>query len=137
METDITQTPTEIEKLLDGISEIIYSDDKAVGEKLFLRFVNQEPRPSWIREMNGIPYIPVGILETLMQKVFGRVRYEVKDTKIIANSVTVTVRVHYWNANYLDWDWQDGVGAIPIQIGKDKGQGAIDFAHMNSKAIQL
>lgn len=60
-----------------------------------------------------------------------------RDYKLIANSVCVSMRVHYWNASIKDWDYQDGLGAIPIQISKDKGAGATDFANMNSKAIQL
>lgn len=128
---------TEIKLLIQDISKIVFTDDQAKNTQKLLEFVNQDPFPQWIREMNGIPYIPIGILETLMQKVFGRVRYEVKDYKILANSICVQMRVHYWNAGRAEWDFQDGLGAIPIQISKDKGQGAIDFANMNSKAIQL
>jgi len=133
----VPATELDMKKLIDEISTIVFTDDHAKDEKKFLQFVNQDPFQSWIREMNGIPYIPIGILETLMQKVFGKVRYEVKDFKIIANSICVCVRVHYWNAARSDWDFQDGLGAIPIQISKTSGAGATDFANMNSKAIQL
>lgn len=139
--SDTALTPAETAKdmkaLIQEIAAIVFTDDQAGDTQKFLEFVNQDPFPSWIREMSGIPYIPIGILETLMQRLFGRVRYEVRDYKLIANSVCVSMRVHYWNASIKDWDYQDGLGAIPIQISKDKGQGATDFAHMNSKAIQL
>lgn len=127
----------DIKKLIQDISKIVFTDDQAKDTQKLLEFVNQDPFPNWIREMNSIPYIPIGILETLMQKVFWRVRYEVKDYKILANSVTVCMRVHYWNSAINDWDFQDGLGAIPIQIAKDRWAGATDFANMNSKAIQL
>lgn len=128
---------SDIQALIQDISKIVFTDEQARDAQKFLEFVNQDPQIWWVREMNGIPYIPIGILETLMQKIFGRVRYEVKDYKLLANSVCVSMRVHYWNSARNDWDFQDGLGAIPIQISKDKGQWAIDFANMNSKAIQL
>lgn len=128
---------TDIKALIQDISKIVFTDEMAKDNQKMLEFVNQDPQPGWIREMSGIPYIPIGILETLMQRIFGRVRYEVKDYKLLANSVCVCMRVYYWNAGRNDWDFQDWLGAIPIQISKDKGHWAIDFANMNSKAIQL
>lgn len=88
---------TDIQSLIQDISKIVFTDDQARDAQKFLEFVNQDPQTGWVREMNGIPYIPIGILETLMQRIFGRVRYEVKDYKILANSVTVCMRVHYWH----------------------------------------
>ena len=35
-----------------------------------------------------------------------------------------------------EWDYQDGVGAMPIQIAKEAGS-AIAFEKMNSSAIQI
>jgi hypothetical protein len=100
---------TDIAKLIEDISNIVFTDEHASDEKKFLKFVNQDPKADWIREMQGIKYIPVGILETLMQRLFGRVRYEVRDWKLVANSICVSMRVHYWNAARNEWDWQDGL----------------------------
>lgn len=60
----------DIKKLIQDISKIVFTDDQAKDTQKLLEFVNQDPFPNWIREMNSIPYIPIGILETLMQKVF-------------------------------------------------------------------
>lgn len=69
-ETAVTTPANDIKTLIKEIAAIVFTDDQAKDTQKFLEFVNQDPFPSWIREMNGIPYIPVGILETLMQRLF-------------------------------------------------------------------
>jgi len=54
---------------------------------------------------------------------------------MVANSVFVTVRVHYFDHALGEWNWTDGIGAAPIQI--DSGNGATDFAKMKVSAIQM
>lgn len=85
---------------------------------------------------SNVKYIPIGIIETMMQRIFWQVKIEIKDFKQIANSVCVNVRVHYLNPVTNEWEYQDGLGASPIQIKKES-KSAIEFALMQTNAIQL
>ena len=86
--------------------------------------VNQPPKSDWIKEhpfARGVKYIPIERIEYLLTRLFLRWRVEVKEVQTIANSVSVTVRLHYQNIENNEWSWQDGVGAAPIQTEKDAG----------------
>jgi len=86
--------------------------------------VNQPPKSDWIKEhpfARGVKYIPIERIEYLLTRLFLRWRVEVKEVQTIANSISVTVRLHYQNIENNEWSWQDGVGAAPIQTEKDAG----------------
>lgn len=79
-------------------------------------------------------YLPIERVEDLLRKIFQRFRIEVKESKIIANALSVTVRVHYLDPVTGEWDYQDGVGATDIQT--DQGKAAMDFMFTKSGAVQ-
>jgi len=141
-------SPEEIGKLLDNVGSMIPQNVKDQME--FLKFLNVSPKKEWIKyhPISKVAYIPIGIIETMMQRIFWEIRIEVLDHKQIANSITVCVRVHYKSPVSDEWKSQDGLGAAPIQIkaepdptdpeGKRKiTPSAIDFAKMQTNAIQL
>jgi hypothetical protein len=82
----------------------------------FNLILNQEPKKEWIRTITGtdVKYIPIGILEWQMTSIFGQFKYEVKSVLVINNSVSVVVRVHYYNPVLDCWEWADGGGAAPL-----------------------
>lgn len=98
--------------------------------------LNQPPAPSWIKEhpfAKGIKYIPIERIEYLLTRLFLQWRVEVKTIQIIANSVVVSIRLHYQNIQNDEWSWQDGIGAMPIQV--NKGKGAMDWNETKSDAV--
>jgi hypothetical protein len=98
--------------------------------------LNQTPKPEWIKDhpmASGVKYIPIGRIEWLLTRIFIKWHVEVKDLKLIGNSVVVTVRLHYLSPIDGEWDWQDGIGANPLQT--DKGAGAIDFDKLKNDAV--
>lgn len=128
-----------------GLSiEELYSDidqQREIGQLAV--YLNRPPKQEWIKVnkyANNSLYLPIDRLEFMMSYFFGEWHVEIKDSKMVANSLVVTVRVHYRSA-FLpqgngEWKYTDGIGAVPIQISKD-GSGAIDFAHINPNAIQM
>jgi hypothetical protein len=98
--------------------------------------LNQNPKPEWVKThpMTKTSYLPIERVEYLLTRIFQRWRVEVLDTKLIGNSVLVTVRLHYKTIQG-EWDWQDGVGASPLQT--DKGAGAIEFNSLKSGAVMM
>ena len=118
-------------KLLDDESALA-----AVKRDEFLKLINVNPPEEWIKLhpfAKGVKYLPIERIEWLMTRLYQQWKVEVKETKQLMNSLTVTVRVHYKDP--IDgWTWQDGVGAVPAKT--DKGSRASDMNAILSDAVQ-
>lgn len=104
----------------------------------FNRLMNEQPKPSWIKEnpyANNAKYIPIGIIETMLQKIFKRYRIEVLREGTMFNAVYVTVRVHYWNGISNTWDYHDGIGAVQLQT--KKGSSPAQMENINNQAVMM
>lgn len=141
------------QKKLPTIAELYADQTLQPLEKAgaFQVLVNQNPHSSWIKKHptakkkivdgNGqeqtVPaeYLPVERVEWLLTTIFLKTRVEVKTIHLIGNSVVVSVRLHYFNHIDNEWNWQDGIGACPLQT--DAGAGAIDFNKLKSAAVQM
>lgn len=119
--------------------EELYGDVELAGKHNDLnKLLNCQPKKEWVKQntyANNSNYIPVEIIEYLLTSIFIKWRLEVKALAVIANSVVATVRLHVLNPITGEWDWQDGVGASPIQT--KKGAPATDFAQVNTAAVQM
>lgn len=145
METKLQKTPhvngltPKPPATLPTIEELYTSDSLPVVRRdaLFQVLVNQEPKKEWVQfhPMTKEPYIPIGRIEWLLTNIIGRYRVEIRDTKQIANSVTVTIRLHYFDQIHNEWTYHDGIGSAPLQT--DKGAGAVDWNAIKSNAVQI
>jgi hypothetical protein len=108
--------------------------------------LNQNPNPKWLKnhptatkKVNGvsvpIQYIPIDRIEWLLTSIFVKWSVEILREQLIANSIAVTVRLHYKNPITGEMECQDGCGAAPLQT--DKGSGAVDFNNIKSNAVQI
>lgn len=129
----------EITKTVPTLSEI-YSDSEAIAKQSKLNIIlNADPKQEWVKMhpfVKNLKYLPIERVEYLLTMIFSKWRVEVKEVKLVANSVVVCVRVHVLDPISSEWDYQDGIGAMPIQISKD-AKSAIAFEHMNTSAIQI
>lgn len=119
--------------------EDLYTDLELASKQNDLnKLLNFDPKPEWIKQnkfANNSSYIPVGIVEYLLTSIFIKWRVEVKSIQVIANSVVATVRLYVLDPITGEWDWQDGVGASPIQT--KQGAAATDFSQVNTAAVQM
>src|SRR5690625_3751411 len=103
----------------------------------FNYLVNQKPPKKWIKKapsfMGGQNYIPIDKVEFLLRKIFQTYSIEVREVKQIANSIQVTIRIHYKHPVTGESLFQDGVGAAPIKV--DKGHSAAEMQHIKSSAV--
>lgn len=145
------KTPAKVESNLPTIQELYKDKELAIAENQLNALMNQEPQKSWVREHPTVKkeiklpdgktakvpstFLPINRVEWLLTRIFLKWRVEILKIQLIANSVTTTVRLHYKNPLDSEWDFQDGVGAAPIQT--DSKAGAIDFNKMKSNAIQM
>jgi hypothetical protein len=124
---------------LPAIMDLYQSDTLAILDKSakFQVLVNQEPKKEWVKihPVTNEPYIPIERIEWLLTNIVVRFRVEVKDVKQIANSVCLTVRLHYFDWTFNEWTFHDGVGSAPLQT--NKGAGAIDWNQIKSNAVQI
>ena len=135
--TKIAKQPAQ-PRALPAIADL-YQDVEAAAKNNELNILlNQEPPASWVKEnkfANNTRYIPIEKVEYLLTSIFIQWRVEIKQTQVIANSVAVCVRLHVLNPVTGEWDWQDGVGASPIQT--DAGASATDFSKVKASSVQM
>ena len=123
---------------LPTLNELYADKDKVVKQNELNIILNSEPKVDWLKThpITKKNYMPIERLEYLLTAIFGTWNIEVKEVKLIANSVVVTVRLFVKNPITGETEYQDGVGAAPIQI-KREGKTAIDFENMQTNAIQI
>jgi hypothetical protein len=99
--------------------------------------LNQPPKNDWIKKhpISKVDYIPIERIEYLLTRIFQKWMPEIRDVKVLGNSVVVTIRLWYKEPITGEWSYTDGVGAQPLQTAK--GAGAIDFNQLNTSAVQL
>lgn len=104
----------------------------------FLAIVNHAPPEDYVFNhpiAKGVKFIPIGVVETMLTKLFRYWNVEILREGQLLNSIFVTVRLHYKHPVSGEMIFQDGVGAVAIQTEKDKD--ASDMAAIKSNAIML
>jgi hypothetical protein len=136
---------------LPTLQDLVKDDDMTLKQNALMVICNQTPPKDWLSkhptvkikstDSNGneimipMPYLPIGRVEYLLSRVFGKWWVEVKDSKIMANSVVVTVRLYVTNPLTGEVEWNDGIGANPIQT--NAGAGAMDWNAAKNNGVQL
>lgn len=78
-------------------------------------------------------YLPIERVEWLLTKIFIRWWVEIRDVKVIANSISVTIRLFYTDVLSDEILHQDGLGAAVIQV--EKGAKAMDAVFTKHDAV--
>lgn len=99
----------------------------------FNELLNKQPKKEWIKQLQGIHYIPISVHEKLLRTIFQQYNIEIKEVKSIFNAILVTVRVHYLHPVTGVWMFHDGVGAVGAQT--DQGSKAADMSAIKSDAV--
>ena len=119
--------------------EDLFTDRELASKQNELNILlNADPKVGWVKEhpfVKNLNYIPIERIEWLLTMIFQKWKVEVKDVKQVANSVVVTVRLHVFNPVSGEWEYNDGIGASPLQV--DKGAGAIDWNAIKSGSVQM
>lgn len=100
--------------------------------------LNSPVNTKWLKNhptAKNVKYLPIDKIEMLLDMVFQEWRIEILSTSQLAQSVCVTVRVHYKNPITGEWSFHDGVGASPLQT--NAGKSAADLANIKNNAVQL
>lgn len=122
---------SELAKIVDSESLVEFQRNDQ-----FLEFINQEPNEAWLEDhplAKGVKYLPIGKVELLLTKIFQHWRVEVLREGQLLNSIYCTVRLHYRHPITHEWEYQDGVAAVPAKT--DSGAKASDMAAIKSDAV--
>lgn len=123
---------------LPRYEDLVRMDMAANQENELQVYLNQDPPKAWIKTnelANNSLYIPIDKIEYMLTRFFVNWYVQVMDWKVIANSVSVHVRLHYQNPFTREFMYQDGLGAAPMQT--NKGAGATDFNQIKNSAVQM
>lgn len=107
-----------------------------IKEDKYLRVVNQDPPEEFVKDhplVRGVKYIPIDKVELLLTNVFQEWHVEILQVQQLLNSLAVTIRLHYTHPLTGEKLFQDGVGAVAIQV--DKGENASNLGAIKSDAI--
>ncbi|MBS1915704.1 MAG: hypothetical protein JST87_05465 [Bacteroidetes bacterium] len=102
------------------------------------KLLNCAPKAEWVKEnkfANNAKYLSIATVEYLLTSIFTKWRVEIKSCQVVANSVVVAVRLFVLDPITGEWDWQDGIGASPIQT--KQGAAATDFTQVTTAAVQM
>lgn len=128
------------------LSELVAESDERIKDNALMVILNQEPPKAWLKshpmakvKKNGVdtalPYLPISRVEYLLSRIYTKWWQEIKSVQCIANSIVVVVRVYVINPISGETEWNDGVGASPIQT--DKGAGAMDWNKAKSAGVMM
>lgn len=123
---------------LPKLADLTTDIEKAYKDDQLNLLLNQEPKREWVREHPYIKdyiYIPIGIIEMLLRRIFKNHRIEITGQGSSFNGVWVTVRVHYFNPASNEWSFHDGIGAIQLQT--KSGSTPADLANINNGALSM
>lgn len=142
---------TEIQKTdkpqLPSLEQLIHEDETSLKQNALTVLLNQSPPDKWLKDHpmakvkdekgNNVPakYLSIDRVEYLLTRIYGKWWVEVRDTKLIANSVCVTIRLFVMNPITGKEEWQDGVGAKDIQT--DQGAGAMDWNKAKAAGVMM
>lgn len=131
-----TETKTNGVAKLPTLNDLITESENSIALNNLQVLLNQNPPTEWLQKhpmISGYYYLPIERVEYILTRIFKKWWVEILDSKIIANSAVVTVRLFVINP--LDGStWHnDGIGCSPIQT--DKGAGATNFDQVKSDGV--
>jgi hypothetical protein len=133
--------------VLPTLAELVEETEGSYKENALMVLLNQDPPAVWLKTHPTVKiknpdntfsphlYLPINRVEYLLTRIFGKWQVEIKSIQLIANSVLVSVKVHVTNPITKLSEWQEGVGASPIQT--DAGKGAMDWNYAKSHGVQI
>lgn len=122
---------------LPTLQELLIDNEDSLKQNALTVLLNQDPPAKWLVQhpmIRDYRYIPIEKIEYLLTKIYPRWWVEIRNSQIVANSVLVTVRLYVINPLTGAEEWQDGIGAAPVQT--DKGAGATDWNAVKTDGVQ-
>ena len=125
-------------KKLPALNDLYQDQELAIKNNDLNILLNCPPDKKWIKEhpiISGLKYIPIERVEWLLTTIFTKWWVEILDSKLMGNSISVTIRLFVLDPIEGVIMHQDGIGACALQT--DKGAGAIEFNKLKAGAVMM
>ena len=137
------EIPNKIVKVsnLPTVAELFEQSDniqKAFQHEQLNALLNAEPKKEWVKKhpyIRDYNYIPIGIIEFLIKKIFKKYNIEILREGVAFNGVYVVIRLHYLNPVTSEMEYHDGIGAVQLQT--KTGTSPADLVNVNQGAISM
>lgn len=120
METSTNTTPATTENESPSPLATLYKGvDLEVQHQLnsFNELLNEPPNQKWIKNNNGIPYLPIRITESLLRTFFGVWQADlIGPPTLLGNAVCVSIQLKVYHPVLREWLSYPGVGAVDVQL---------------------
>lgn len=103
-----------------------------------LLVLNQEPPREFVKDhplAKGVKYMPIDKVELMLTNIFQTWYVEILREGQLLNALYCAIRLHYKDPISGEMLFQDGVGAVAIQV--DSGKNASDLGAIKSNAVML
>jgi hypothetical protein len=119
------------------LAELHKDNPDAFANDQLKTLLNMPVNQAWLKKhpLTSHPYLPVDKVDYLLDRIYGRWEVSIKSIFQIGQSVCAIVTLKVWNPHRNDWDYQDGAGAMPIQV--DSGSKPSDMSAIKSNGVQL
>jgi hypothetical protein len=119
------------------LAELHKDNPDAFANDQLKTLLNMPVNQAWLKKhpISGHPYLPVDKVDYLLDRIYGRWELQINSIAQIENSVVAHVTLKLWNPGRGEWDYQDGAGAMPIQV--DSQTPPADMQKIKSNGVQL
>ena len=134
-------------KKFADIKDLVANPQDAFKADEFKRVMYNKPPESWLKphpmatvkddtgKTVAAKYLPIDKVEFLLDNYFPKWKVEVLDTKLILNSIVVTIRLHYFHPLLDEWLFHDGCGAKSVQVSS--GGNVSNMSEVKDAGVQM
>lgn len=127
----------ETKRNLPALNDLYADQELAVKTNDLNILLSHQPADAWVKvhPVYKNKYLSIERLEWLLTTIFLKWWVEILDSKLLGNSIAVTVRLNVIDPVTGEKMFQEGIGAAPLQT--DSGAGAIEFNKLKTNAVMI
>jgi hypothetical protein len=100
-------------------ADLLRDHDEIFSDNAVRKLMQNEPHKSWLKKnefAKGADYLPIDKVEYLLDNLFAsRWKVEILITELTETTVSVTIRLHYFDEKQGEWMFHDGVCGVPLK----------------------
>jgi hypothetical protein len=100
-------------------ADLLRDHDEIFSENPVRKLMQNEPHKSWLKKnefAKGADYLPIDKVEYLLDNLFAaRWKVQILSTEQTDTTVSVTIRLHYFDEKQGEWMFHDGVCGVALK----------------------
>lgn len=126
------------ENKMPTMVELYDNPELKLKEDQLQHYLNQPPPTKWVKVhkyIAGYNYLPIDKVEFLLKKIYKKYKVEILREGTAFNGVYVVIRLHYKDLITGEMEFQDGIGAIHLQV--KSGSSPANLQDINNGALSM